>query len=58
MDFSEIMKNAAGNRMIKICFEKGLSSLLKRKDLHFPGKTSDICTFCDFICRNQDFLKD
>lgn len=58
MKFSEIMKNAAGNRMIKICFEKGLSSLLKRKDLHFPGKTSDICTFCDFICRNQDFLKD
>lgn len=51
-DFTEIMKNASENPMVKLCFEKGLSSILKERQHNFPGKTADICTFCDFICKS------
>ena len=51
-DFKEIMNNASENPMIKLCFEKGLSSIIKEKQHDFPGKTADICTFCDFICKS------
>lgn len=51
--FETIMKNAAENRMVKICYEEGL--LKKAKELSkkkgcVPGKTGDICSFCEFLC--------
>ena len=57
--FEEIMQNAATNKMVKICYEEGLSHYrrhgLKKKlradGKKLPGKTADICSFCDFVCK-------
>lgn len=51
--FEKVMQNANKNPMVKLCFEKGLSSLIPKleKENKLPGKTGDICTFCDFIAK-------
>lgn len=51
--FEEVMLNAENNWMIKQCYEKGLSKLTKKREIkkNIPGKTDDICTFCDWICK-------
>ena len=49
--YETIMKNAAQNEMVQLCFTKGLSRYRRFKK--FPGKTSDICSFCDYICKNK-----
>ena len=60
-DYSTVIKQASENRMIKICYEKGLGKYkkelkkqLKKKGQKIPGKCNDICSFCDFVCRNLD----
>ncbi|WP_294431846.1 radical SAM protein [uncultured Treponema sp.] len=53
-DFDTVLKNAAKNKMIKICYEEGLSKqvkLLKEQGKLPDGKTNDICTFCDLVCK-------
>ena len=49
--YEKIMQNAANNKMIQLCFTKGLSRYRRFKK--FPGKTSDICSFCDFVCKQK-----
>lgn len=49
---SQIMKNASDNPMIKIIYEEGLSGKIKKLKKKVPGKTTDICAFCDFVCKN------
>ena len=60
-DLETILKNAASNQMVKICYEEGLShyrrhglkKLLKQQCKKLPkGKCGDICSFCDFVCKN------
>lgn len=52
-DFQKVMKNAASSKLIQICYTKGLSSLTKQaKKAGLKGKTCDICTFCDAVCKN------
>ncbi|MBB5226433.1 4Fe-4S cluster-binding domain-containing protein [Treponema ruminis] len=54
--FDDVLKNAGQSRMIKICYEEGLSSQIKiLKELgKLPeGKTCDICTFCDLLCKTE-----
>ena len=48
--YETIMQNAANNKMIQLCFTKGLSNYRRFKK--FPGKTSDICSFCDYVCNH------
>lgn len=55
--FETIMKNASSNKMISICYEKGLSKhrkvikkQLRKEGKKYPGKCGDICSFCDFVC--------
>ncbi|MCQ2593263.1 MAG: SPASM domain-containing protein [Treponema sp.] len=53
--FAEVLENARTSKMIEICYEKGLGKYrkeLKKQKVKFPGKTRDICTFCDFVCKN------
>ena len=60
--YETIMKNAAANPMLKICYEEGLSHYRRhglKKSLHsqgkkLPGKCSDICSFCDYVCKITD----
>ena len=49
--YETIMKNAAKNPMVELCFTKGLSRYRRFKK--FPGKTSDICSFCDYVCKTK-----
>ncbi len=54
--FEEILENAKKNKMINIVYNFGLEKyrkFLKKQKIKFPGKTSDICSFCDFICKNN-----
>ena len=57
--YEKIMQNAAANPMVKICYEEGLSHYRRhgiKKTLYsqgkkLPGKCSDVCSFCDYVCR-------
>ena len=52
--FDQVLKNAGQSKMIKICYEEGLSKQIKvlEKQGKLPeGKTADICTFCDLVCK-------
>ena len=59
--FETIMQKAAANPMIKICYEEGLShyrrhgfkKCLRSQKKKLPGTTGDICTLCDFVCKQQ-----
>lgn len=58
--YETVMNNAEKNPLIKICYETGLSKYkkqikkqLKKQGKKLPGKTSDICSFCDFVCKNR-----
>jgi len=53
-NFYEILENANKNFMVNICYKTGLNKYrkeLKKKKHIFPGKTKDICTFCEYICK-------
>ena len=57
--YEKIMQNAANNKMVKTCYEEGLShyrrhglkKLLRTRNEKIPGKTGDICSFCDYVCK-------
>lgn len=54
--FDEILENAEKNKMVNIVYNLGLEKyrkFLKKEKIKFPGKTNDICSFCDFICKNN-----
>ena len=53
-DFDTVLQQARENKMVKICYDDGLSTQikeLKKQGISVPGKTDDICTFCNFICK-------
>ena len=55
--FDRVLQKASANKMIKICYEEGLSKQIKalREQGKLPeGKTSDVCTFCDLLCKNHE----
>lgn len=57
--FEKIMENAKKNKMIQACFFSGLlkhAKELEKSGEKFPakGRTADICTFCDFLCKHGD----
>lgn len=50
--YDSLMANAGGNAYIKTCYETGLGELrmgLEAKGVRFPGKTGDMCMFCDYV---------
>ena len=54
--FDQILEKSQKNKMVQLCFEKGLSSKIRilKAEGHLPaGKTEDICTFCDFVMHNS-----
>lgn len=57
--YADIMRNAEQNKMVQICYVKGLGKYRKilKKELRkegkkYPGKCGDICSFCDYVCKN------
>ena len=58
-DFQKVIENAASSKLVQICYTKGLSSLTKKaKKIGIKGKTSEICTFCDAVCKNVSSFLD
>lgn len=54
--YEQVMENASKNPLIEICYEKGLARYrkeLEKQKIKFPGKTEDICSFCDWVCKNR-----
>lgn len=53
-DFDSLMRNAAANPYVDACYRKGLGAVrkrLEREGAAFPGRTADLCVFCDYLCR-------
>ena len=52
--FDSVMERSKSNYMVKLCYEKGLSSVIKNYEKKgcLPGKSCDLCTFCDFVMKN------
>jgi hypothetical protein len=51
--YEALMAAAATAPHVGACYEKGLGRLrqeLEAKGVAFPGKTADICFFCDYLC--------
>lgn len=51
-DFDSLMRNAASNAFVRTCYEKGLGAeraRLESDGVRFPGKTADLCVFCDYV---------
>lgn len=54
--YDTLMASAAANRSVQACYESGLGSIRKRLEAEghrFPGKTDDLCFFCDALCREE-----
>lgn len=54
-DFDSLMESARGNPHVRLVYEKGLDARrreLEASGVRFPGKTDDICFFCDYLFRN------
>lgn len=53
----KIIENARTLPHVKRCYEQGLASWRKEREaagMTFPGKASDICFFCDWVCTHPD----
>lgn len=54
--FEQVIKNAEKNKLLDIAYNIGFAKYrkkIKKNKIIFPGKTDDICTFCDFVCKNN-----
>lgn len=59
--YSALMDNASKSPAVFVCYEKGLGA--RRSELEaggfvFPGKTGDICAFCDYLCSIENGFPD
>lgn len=53
--YDELMAGAATAPQVKHCYTTGLAAYarqLEAKGTQFPGITSDMCFFCDYLCRS------
>ena len=51
--YDEVVINGEANPFLKLCFEKGLSTLAEQLTAEgkLNRKTGDNCTFCDYVCK-------
>ncbi len=48
-----LMRSASEKPQVKACYDLGLATIRKRLEqegVSFPGKTDDMCFFCDYLC--------
>ncbi len=51
--YKALIETAAKSPAVSVCFGKGLGTWraeLESQGFRFPGKTGDICAFCDYLC--------
>ncbi|HCM27006.1 MAG TPA: hypothetical protein DIC34_10755 [Treponema sp.] len=54
--FATIMERAASSSRVRMRYETGLGEARKRLEAAgttFPGRTEDICFFCDYLCKKS-----
>lgn len=58
--YEKLIENAGKSKMIELCFSRGLHTKIKDwkkfckvNRIKKPGKTSDICTFCQAVCKSK-----
>ncbi|MBN2875455.1 MAG: radical SAM protein [Spirochaetales bacterium] len=52
--YDQILAKAATNPQVRACFDTGLGVVrehLEAAGVRFPGKTRDMCAFCEYTCR-------
>lgn len=54
--YEDLMRKASETPLVRLCYGKGLEA--RRKELEsrgyrFPGRTDDMCFFCDYLCKNE-----
>lgn len=52
-DFDALAARAAESRYVRACYGEGLGAFrarLEAEGVAFPGKTGDLCAFCDYLC--------
>ncbi len=50
----KLIENARAAPFVRTCYERGLGNLrrsLEARGIKFPGKTRDICLFCEWACK-------
>lgn len=55
-DAKTVINRARKMPVIRAIYNQGLGKFrqeLERKGVKFPGKTADICSFCDYVCCNK-----
>jgi hypothetical protein len=55
-NFESLMKKAEAKPQVRACYEEGLGASRKRLEARgvvFPGKTKDICLFCEWLCASK-----
>ena len=53
--YETLLDTARRKPHIRDCYERGLKARkdeLEKSGVTFPGKTDDICFFCEYLCRN------
>jgi hypothetical protein len=53
-DYESLMRAAASKPHIEHCYHTGLASTrasMEADGIRFPGKVSDPCVFCDYLCK-------
>jgi len=55
--YKTLMENAAKNRMVDLCYCKGLENYRLEQEKNggrkiFPGRTNDMCMFCAWVCKH------
>lgn len=51
-----LLAAAAGNSHLRACYDTGLNAhreALEKTGRRFPGKTADMCFFCDYLCKTE-----
>lgn len=51
--YETLMRNASTSAAVDACYRKGLNRWRREREkegVAFPGRTDDICAFCDYLC--------
>ncbi len=53
--YAKLVERARAMPQVRACYERGLGAVrkeLEARGVPLPGKTSDICQFCDWLCES------
>ncbi|MGD9939335.1 MAG: radical SAM/SPASM domain-containing protein [Clostridia bacterium] len=54
--YDQLMAKAAASTQVHQCYDLGLAAFARQQEAAgrvFPGKTGDLCFFCDYLCKTR-----